>query len=823
MSEYMRFLRFKKSCDGIIILYLKSGKYSISANQIINYKKFEKVGTEYHNVFLNEIIQNVQIYGKNDDNIYYGRIDLPSRIICKNITPKSQIKIHYLMLKLADDKPSVERFRKRQELLREQNNICLATLETYKGSRKHRLYWEKLVNEVDDHFFYEDTDNYRIIPEQPFSQTIIKWFEKINDRSITNRKEALRELLYDVRFQYYYKLIYISDLFKKDFDTTILEDAIVHIKYFYLDKFGYQVKSDFELYITLNQIKEDSDQLVFDFMLIEPALGNKYISFINILLKPRINDLINRVKRKNFYLYTNVQHTSSKDCLESYVKKDSMPKSRDSMPKSKPKPTDYVLPKSNYYVPKLKDYVPLSKNNSYYTLFQMEKQGIKIINAYNSPNKHHTYCAKFFLIQIGIKYFEISIKIITYEILIRDKSFFGEFEKSLMSNFQNKEYFETVLPAHIEIYVKSVDPNIYEIPVSMYYIDTAKMYRETLLPIIVKTPIDLKLLLVQLWFRTLINLTPQSSNPVDTQKSYLFNLHDHPISLTEHYFQLFTNKLLENPYIAYFLLMDVENTTNFVKILKEKKNIGKVLEYIYTLKSLGEMEINERKEEIQAEIDKLEHSKFRIVSSSDLFKQFVKYVNSLSYTIWYVSEKIYITNYRILLVFLDSLDSHKWGDKDVAEIEISNRFTNFYTIYSQGDFVHSIRQLTKDLKNEIRKFKISSSYHLGVHYPGNFRYQILHLNVYNSTTDSFVDVVGNQYNIHSERYISQYDIFNTDYTDADISVSRQLILRFKDFVNIDSKKISIETIIEKLNDKYSPQHYLPNIREILINSGVNLV
>jgi hypothetical protein len=768
-----------KSCDGTIILYLESSVYRIRVTQTINYKKFKKVGTEYQNVFLDEIIQNVQITSKNEDNIYYGTVSLPSRIMSKNITLKQEFKKYYLRL-LNYDTP-------------QKGNICLSTFKTYKCTRQLRSYWYKLLTEV-DHLFFKNTDIYLIVPEQPFSQTIIVSNIRISIEYITNREEARRELLYDIGFQYYYKSIYISDLFKEDFDTKILEDAIKHIKDFYLDKFLYQVKSDFELYITLNQIKEDSDQLVFDFMLIEPVLGNKYVSFTNILLKPRINDLINRIKRKNFYLYTYAQHTISKDCLKDCYDK--------------------------YYVPKSKIITRIPLKDSYDTLFKMEKQTIKIINAYNHPNKYHTYCAKFFLIQIGDKYFEISIKVTTYKYLERDQEFFNRFQESLISNFKDKEYFDGILPAYIEIYVKSVDPNIYEIPVSMYYTDTAKMYRETLLPIIVKTPIDLKLLLVQLWFRTLINLTPQSGNPVDTQKSYLFKLH-YRKSLIEKNFQLFTNKLLKNPDIAYFLLMDVKNTTNFVKILKYTKNIGKVLEYIYTLKSLKGREIHTRKKEIQAKIDDLGHSKFKIVSFTNLFTQFIKYVNHLlPYTIWYVSEKIYITNYRNLL---DFLDRHKVGDRDVAEIEITDTFTNFYTIYREGDFCHSIRQLTIDLKDEIRKFEISSSYHIGFHYPGSFKYQILHLNVYNSTTDSYVDVIRNQYNIHASRYISRYNIFNTDYTDADILVSRQLILNFKDFVDIYSKKINIKTIKEKLNDKYSPECYLPNIREILINSGINLV
>jgi len=806
----MELNRFLKSCDGTIKLYVGSDVYWIRASQTINYKKFEKVGTKYHNIFLDEIIQNVQITSKNEDNIFYGIINLPSHIICKNITSK-KLKIDYLKLqeleeklKQLDNQPrGIDRFTRRQELfkqkklLKEQKSIiCLSTPLTYKCTRQLRSYWSKLLKEV-DHLFFEDTPTYLIVPQQPFSQTIITTYTTILSDATpfdaTNREEAVRELLYDVGFQYYYKSSYIGDLFTQS-DTKNLEDAILDIKQFYLDKFKYRVKSDFELYITLNQRKEDSDQLVFDFMLIEPSLGNKYVSFTNILLKPRINDLIDRIKRKNFYLYTYAQHlntqdTTSVDCLESYYEK------------------DYTIKTKS--IEKLVQPV-----DSYMTLFGISKQPIKIINAYNHPNKYHTYCANFFLIQIGDKYFEISIKLITYSRLKYDKDFFDKFQKSLISNFKPKMYFDAVLPACVEIYVNHVDPNLYKIPINMYYVDTANIYYDRLLPLIVTTPIDLTLLLVQLWFRTLITLT-KSGNITQIQKSYLFNSYVCK-SQEEQYFQSFTNILLKNPYISCFLLRYVEHTTHFVKILKYTKNIDKVIEYIYTL---NPEEIEANSKEIQKTINALGYSDFIINLSRNLFEQFVEYVNRSSYTIWYLSENICITDYPKLL---DFLSKNIVRPSDIADIQISNQFTNFYTIFRQSDFVHSIRQLDNSLKDEIKKFTISPSYHLGMHYSNNLRYQILHLNICNSTIDSYVDVIGNQYNIHSDRYISQYDIFNTDYKDADILVSRTLMIGFNEFMNIYSKQISIQTIIEKF-DSNSPEKYLPNIRQILINSGINLI
>jgi len=797
----MQLDKFVKSCDGSIKLQLGLDTYRIRVNQTINYKKFQKVGTEYHNVFLDEIIQNLMITSKNEYNIFYGTINLPGCIASK----KQSVKEDYLKLRelnLLDAIPAgIGRFTRRKELLKEKKGICISTHLTYKCSKKLRSYWDTILQEINSDFF-ENESTYLIVPQQPFSQTILTTYTAILSAA-TNREEAMRELLYDVGFQYYYKSSYIGDLFTQS-DTKNLEDAILHIKKFYIDKFKYRVKSDFELYITLNQIKEDSDQLVFDFMLIEPTLGNKYVSFTNILLKPRINDLIDRIKRKNFYLYTYSQHTTSVDCLEYYYE--------------------------NNYIPKI--ITPIKSVDSYMTLFGISKQPIKIINAYNHPNKYHTYCANFFLIQIGDKYFEISIKLTTYSSLKYDKDFFNKFEESLISNFKPKMYFDAILPASVEIYVNPVDPNVYQLPLHIYYKDTFNAYRDKLLPIIKQSEISEAVILSILWFRCLayINKTyhPQQ-NIIAVQKMYL--LRDIVGGSDEQInFKQFTINLLKRPIVGYHILGEAYMVDRLIRVIKHLPKIHYIMYYINSAIDISELQQN---------IDKitkpigLEPFKIDCPDKTTNLEKFINYINLQikKYVVWVINVELTVTDYIELNKYLteeklmQSIDTENFYF--VAKRESYNNFTNFYELYKDEKFVHNIRHIDKRLKADILQLladnKINKQ-NCSIHYPNQFIYQILHINIDTKkimTIESNIDLVHNMHNIHAERHISFFNIFEIDYQQADIMVQRTLMSNLNNsFYDKDSHKFDTVKIKQKLLSDNMPTRYLDNIDEILASNGL---
>lgn len=884
-------LKYVKSCKGSFNFANKKIRFDNVLHSFMY--GHDSDGHVYDN-YMNWFMEHIMLCDKEPSTkIVRGVIDLYSIIhINENRSDKLK-KYEYLKLNLLEEegkeieevkKKSVigentfkyAQFLKKKENIKKKYNvkqkelydyfygdrkICKITEETFRGNKSkiiYRNFFESIKKtEKDDIFFFKD-DNYVILSKHKKKYAIEELTKVQSIKDETLRLTMLNNLLFDIQFQYYSENLTIYDLINTDKSSREkiieeLENIKKNIKQFYLSKFGYIVSSDYILYITLNNShtktddkqtkfqQEYSNQLVFDFILMD-RIGYKYISFIDTITKKTIDDIINGIREDNMYFYDeNEMYSKQIDCLEKEPDIESFGKDK----------RELVKPESDKFE------IIFGKDT--------QRNKINIITVFNTPNKHHSYCSIFMLVEMGGKYYEMSIKSVTYEIVnlyIKNpanmtmyKPFYETLCKKLndvlltkpIYSFSGRTEYGEHIPAVVEIFSNEVDANKYTIPITINYLETAEIYRDVIIPKIKnEAEINTSVIMTILWFRSIINMyktyyakTLQSIKEV--QLEYLLNnedIKDNPeYSDEERAFANFTYHMLRNPFYSYFILGYIEHTEHFIKVLKYMDKIYYILYLIFNIDDYTLL---------QNEIDKITSAinimKFRITLTGDytrksILKRFIEYLNIHinKYVIWYCSEQLTISDYGKAIEFLKDKIPSDFADIDkIRRLEgnrdIFKEFTNFYDIFKEPTFMHTIRDWYDcKFKDEIKYLIDDTLFRTGVHnlardpfYVFHFQYTPIKSNF--QTSETQLDMLKRYNNVKSERLKFYVDIKDAiRITDITVSMAIPIIINI--FLELRKNKDKFKKFLFKyIKDEEYPLKYYSdeNIMKILQENTVNL-
>jgi len=789
--------KYVKSCQA----YLSLSDYDLTVTEMLKFPNIEKnkSGTLEDN-FLDDLINNFKLKERYTDTpIYCGEVELYS-IVKANQSVKTP----------EDEKKKF-------------NYNCKIDRETFsvEPEMKLRMYFQQIaqteLKKINSVFWWK-TKKFIITPQQPFSPEIEQQWDTIQKTSSENpeKKHIVKSFLGFIKFQYYSKILTINELFDDDFDVKKLEDIKTNIKIFYKRNFDYDITNDYMLYITLNNSNDNTNQLVFDFYTYDATLGYLYVSFIDRQTNPRIEIIIDRIKNKNFYYYGK-KYKSEKECIRS--------NDHFTEPFNKPRMYGFIYEHNNY---------------NYIFGISNKTNKIKIINEYNYPNKYHTYCAIFLLIKIDNKYYEISIKSITAQIIrnyettgnAKYRKFYENYKKCLITllskspiiQHNNKNYLWDKLPAYIELYVKPIDITTYILPINIYYIDTIENYTNIILKEIKKATISLEVMLCLLWGKQLIEIHTHYHNTQsikETQIMYLLNKLPYvSLKKPQQYFLQLTQGLLRTT-TGYYILGYIEYSTNFIQIIKNTCEFDTILKEIINNTPIPKIQsmIFNLSQQYKIPIFTIDIS---LLSKKSILEQFINYINNefKEYLIWYLPQiTIRETHKDELLFFINNITLYENNKKHISQL------TTFYDLYQEDNFCHNIRHLTDALKDELKTFTTDSTYDYGCHYPNIFKYAIFHLhkNKRTFTPEKEDDLIQNYHNINSIRYILLSDILSRDFSIIDISVVRIIKLKITDFIDFDIKKIQKTILLDKIKKCGTPQYYLDNILNIIKNNGFILV
>lgn len=796
--------KYVKSCQA----YLSLSDYDLTVTEMLKFPNIEKnkSGTLEDN-FLDDLINNFKLKERYTDTpIYCGEVELYS-IVKANQTVKTP----------KDEKKKI-------------NYNCKIDRETFsvEPEMKLRMYFQQIaqteLKKINSIFWWK-TKKFIITPQQPFSPEIEQQWDTIQKTSPENpeKKHIVKSFLGFIKFQYYSKILTINELFDDDFDVKKLEDIKTNIKKFYKRNFDYDITNDYMLYITLNNSNDNTNQLVFDFYTYDATLGYLYVSFIDRQTNPRIEIIIDRIKNKNFYYYGN--NDSKKDCI----------------PASFTEPLGIPLKENIIY-----------KENIYKDIFKISKKTkkIKIINEYNSPNKYHTYCAIYLLIQIDDNYYEISIKSITAQIIwkyekyrtLKYKDFYEKYKKCLellltkppITQYKDIKYLCDKLPAYIELYVKPVSIEKYTLPAFIYYVDTKQYYWDYILPYIIKEASILpEVILYLLWGNELIKIyetyhkkqllteTQNKELLKKTQKMYLLNNPDNLyLNIKQKYFLNLTQEILKTKTGCY-ILGYIDYNSNFIQVIKKTSDFDKILKEIIQKKSIHS--IHTQSSEL-SEIYDVPNFIINQYSKRTILEQFIDHINkeSYDYLVWYLP-KITIREKQDenLLTFIQKYGASP-DSKTHYKDEIST-LTTFYDLYKKDDFCYNVRHLTKALIKDLQYFTTNPNCDYGCHYPNSTWFGVfhLHINKRQFTTEKIDSQARNYHNINSLRHILLLDILYIDFSKIDIHVSIPLKLKKIEFEDFFTKTIKKDILLKNFHEYGYPEP--KNILTIFENNGFILM
>jgi len=885
-------LKYVNSCKGSFTLANKK----LTFDNVLHSFMYghDSDGHVYDN-YMNWFMENIMLFDREPSTkIVRGVIDLYSIIYVNENKSKRSNKYEYLKLNLLEEEgKEIEevknksfigentfkyaQFRKKKESIKKKydvkqkelydyfygdRKICKITEETFRGNKSriiYRNFFESIKKtENDDILFFKD-DNYVILPKHKKKYAIenLTKIQSIKDETL--RLTMLNNLLFDIQFQYYSENLTIYDLINTDKSSRekrIEELEIIkkNIKKFYFDKFRYTVLSDYILYITLNNShtktdneqtefqREYSNKLVFDFILID-RIGYKYISFIDTITKKTIDDIINGIREDNMYFYgENEMYNQQIDCIPKQPDIDSFRKVQ----------REPIKPESDKFE------IIFGKDT--------QRNKINIITVFNTPNKHHSYCSIFMLVEMGGKYYEMSIKSVTYEIVNlyiknpANMTMYKPFYETLCQklndvlltkpiySFSGRTEYGEHIPAVVEIFSNEVNPTEYTISITINYLETAEIYRDVIISKIKsEAEINTSVIMTILWFRSFINMyktyyakTLQSIKEV--QLEYLLNnedIKDNPeYSDEERAFANFTYHMLRNPFYGYFILGYIEHTEHFIKVLKYMDKIYYILYLIFNIDDYTLL---------QNEIDKITSAidimKFRITLTGDytrksILKRFIEYLNIHinNYVIWFCHEQLIIYDYDKAIEFIkDNIppkfidvgtlsDIYKKIDKMRrlnGDRDIFKEFSNFYDIFKEPTFMHTIREWYDcKFKDEIKHLIDNTMFRTGMHNISRDCLNVLHFQ-YTPIQNDFqssdkYDMLKRNNNVKSERLKFYVDIKDTT-TITDMTVSIVISTEINKFLKLRKNKDKFkEFIFEYVKKEYPIKYYSDeHIMEIL--------
>lgn len=425
-----------------------------------------------------------------------------------------------------------------------------------------------------------------------------------------------------------------------------------------------------------------------------------------------------------------------------------------------------------------------------------ESPDIQMISYNYVSNRIHTYCSKFHLIKFDNKYYEISYKSITADAYGKDwvfpKIYKEAFAKALSINKNSSEFY-CKLPSKFEIFIRETTSKLY---LNVYlYTETPEDYKKRI-GCIKDCRTDTSVVLHLLWkneFRKLVEKYEKiykisRADCIDRLRNTLLDIGNTKLELyvdTEFdNFKKFTDKMLENPVLACYIVDNFSYTDNFIISYKNASSLANVYYFLICLfgkEKLDPHAFEEEWKKIAPEINKnirtdIDISKYSIelkknnYDVNSLKKDF--YSNNYKWhilkLIWYLPKNLFVTNYDILVDSLDNLNKlfyskfteytskplakstltyyydfftefsrdfdYKKGDKIIDYSE----FSNFDSVFKDDTFKHNIRYITKSNWEEINSLSKSSDF-VVFHYPNQEPFNIIHFHVMPESTTTTAD------------------------------------------------------------------------------------
>lgn len=390
---------------------------------------------------------------------------------------------------------------------------------------------------------------------------------------------------------------------------------------------------------------------------------------------------------------------------------------------------------------------------------------LRIINNGYNANRVHTYCSRFFLVEFQEKYYEISLKSVTAEILANAKNQ----KNSIALNFIEK-YIETLkqlndihidqytiedtinyytdLPIAFEIFVRQVEEQ--SMPKLLVKKESKEEYDTKLLNIKKSANPDYTIILHLCWKSEFRKIVKKYNNKFTEMqiKDYLFDFtniieYEDLKKLKE-----LTSEILLNPILGLYIMDNQLLDKNYIICSKMASTNLKVLWFIITSYNKGVIQkiSHDKIQKIADEMicNNTNDIKFeklinlKINSPKEFMKQFINiYKESVLYKIlWYCPENLEITNYdafindiklinkeykkqEIMLIKEyennNILELHNILDKYSRSFSVPmdntkkeyigfigiEKTTNFRYLFSKDNFIHNIRHITRKDWKEI--------------------------------------------------------------------------------------------------------------------------
>jgi len=473
---------------------------------------------------------------------------------------------------------------------------------------------------------------------------------------------------------------------------------------------------------------------------------------------------------------------------------------------------------------------PIYSIGTYQTLFGTDKTSIKIISSSDIPNKFHTYCSTFYLIVVDKKYFKLSIKIITYDKIKSDPDFACKFINSISPKLKHLspdvKYIEADTLAYLEIFVKEINPDTYKIPINIYYYETPQMYQQLLVKI-KNADISEPLILTLLWYRELERMHSlyYSEQPINQiQKDYLLG-NIKAGELEELQFARFTQNLIRITTYACFIFKQITLKDNFIRVNKFSHKYSKSM---LSLILSSEDTQHNLQENINKIIKSINFKPFTIGDSKKTtLEKFIDYVNLESApAIWYIPQKLSVIDYNKLNEYLQSIH----GERDIyskSKREDFDKFTNFYQLYIQDDFIHNIRHITDKSQVEqiLSLLETGEEAYSGIHYSNAMYYQVFHTQIITTNKfalNSYEDKQHGFHNIFSRRFNSIIFLKQQLVFDKTMLLSRTFEFVLSECLVDNKLKVNKQSLIQKLQNDFSSIQFLSleEITEILTQNNI---
>ena len=455
-------IKYIKSCKGVIPVIINNKKYNITTVEKIREKS------------LKDIINSFAYKSRYENFAHFYQIKINLNNII-TATPYS-------------DKDIVNK---------EKMYICPINKVNYTSLPKSENINMNMISdgerEKHNDFIYEDND---IVIAPNITYNIISDLDKIKFNEIKNNKsvEQMYKFLYNIHFVCFMKNNTFDSIFAltAEYLTEIKNKIIAYINNFYFNftpinhEFNDNKFNDNKLKIFVSE-SYDRSRIYFKFNIFDVYNASLYKSYIFATTTIDLDELIMMINNNNVSYNAKIPASIANEfCTGNNIMYD-LKNSENKQEICRPVITENINTQINFQtVDKPFDFIKQNINN------------LKIISEYHKGNPDHSYCSEFYLISVKDKYFEFSIKSITFDVESNNE-FFSNSYMNILNKIITKEpyiktdnelYYVNELPAQLEIRIKEINPKTYDMIYFDYHLQTSDEYIKNVLPQIKKAKIS---------------------------------------------------------------------------------------------------------------------------------------------------------------------------------------------------------------------------------------------------------------------------------------------------------------------------------------------